>query len=226
MTNAVFLLGAYMILKEGLPPSAVTASFAALDPAFLLPYRDATFAEPDFDLTLADCWRGLALGTSLGWLRYAASGRQWGKIDLDRHRFYDDPDHGDLHLVVPGKFVAFKGPSLPGAERVGDTAGGLRAFAPAYYAGVLRALGVSDVVRLCAPRYPAAAFSSLGFAFHDLPFEEPRPPIHTQALSHKSALPLSPLISLNLPSSLLISLLISLCLNLPESISLHSSGII
>ena len=33
-------------------------------------------------------------------------------------------------------------------------------------------MGVTDVVRLCAPRYPAAAFTSRGLRHHDLPFDD------------------------------------------------------
>ena len=34
----------------------------------------------------------------------------WGETDIDQYEHYDDPLNGDLHIVVPGKFLAFKGP--------------------------------------------------------------------------------------------------------------------
>ena len=34
----------------------------------------------------------------------------WGETDVDQYEHYDDPLNGDLHIVVPGKFLAFKGP--------------------------------------------------------------------------------------------------------------------
>jgi len=28
-----------------------------------------------------------------------------------RYDYYDHPQHGDMHVIVPGKFIAFKGPA-------------------------------------------------------------------------------------------------------------------
>ena len=74
---------------------------------------------------------------------------------------------------MPGKFVAFKGPvALAGGGDYQDLESGARVFSPAFYADILRDMGVTDVVRLCAPRYPAAAFTSLGLRHHHLPFAD------------------------------------------------------
>ena len=53
-TNAVFLLGAYMILKLAMTPAQVAAHFAWMDPRLVAPYRDASFHIPDFGLELID----------------------------------------------------------------------------------------------------------------------------------------------------------------------------
>ena len=74
LTNAVFLLGAYMILKEGQTTDEVAARFNRLGKDDLLEaYRDATYSEPDFRLQLIDCWRGLAKGMEQGWVRATRS---------------------------------------------------------------------------------------------------------------------------------------------------------
>ena len=177
LTNAVFLLGAYAILKLDMTPRAVMASFDSLEPELLEPYRDAGYHPPDFDLRLIDCWKGLARGKQLGWVRYAPTGHVWGQLDLNEYRHYDDPANGDLHEVVPGKFIAFKGPEDLGDRAFRDAPSGIRAFSPSYYADLFRELRVSSVVRLCEARYAAAAFASRGFAHHDLPFGDcARPP--------------------------------------------------
>ena len=49
-TNAIFLLGCYMILKEEMSLRRVVASFSRLDAKLLEPYRDSTFAKPDFSI--------------------------------------------------------------------------------------------------------------------------------------------------------------------------------
>ena len=173
LTNAVFLLGAYMILREGLTPQAVAASFDRLDDELLEAYRDATHSKPDFRLRLIDCWRGLDKGIQQGWIRLAASAaKQWGQINMDEYRYFDNPFHGDLHEVLPGKFVAFKGPVDAGSFRYRDSASGMRTFSPSYYAEIFKDMGVSTVVRLNEPRYDSKAFTSQGFEHYDLEFED------------------------------------------------------
>ncbi len=45
-------------------------------------------------------------------------------MDVDEYEHYDDPVNGDLHEVVPGKFLAFKGPvDLGGAEHQDEACG-------------------------------------------------------------------------------------------------------
>ena len=51
LTNAVFLLGTYMILRLGFTVDEVSGSFSWLDRTLVEPFRDATYSESDFDLT-------------------------------------------------------------------------------------------------------------------------------------------------------------------------------
>jgi cell division cycle 14 len=177
LTNAIFLLGAYAILRLDMNPRAVAAHFDHIDPSLIEPYRDAGYHPSDFDLRLMDCWKGLAKGKQLGWIRYGGGGHVWGQLDMNEYLHYDDPCNGDLHEVVPRKFVAFKGPQDLGDCVFRDGANGIRAFSPSYYADIFREMRVRTVVRLCEPRYAAAAFTSHGVAHHDLPFDDcARPP--------------------------------------------------
>ena len=129
------------------------------------PYRDATYSNPDFDLSLRDCWRGLAKGMRRGWARL-------GSYDVETYRHFDDPINGDLQEVVPRKFIAFKGPVDLGSLKYLDKPTGVRVFSPSYYAKLFRNIGVSDVVRLNEPCYDAAAFTSRGLQHHHLEFED------------------------------------------------------
>ena len=176
LTNAVFLLGTYMILRLDMLVSDVSDSFSWLDRKLIEPYRDATFVEPDFGLTLEDCWGGLAKGIENGWLDLPTSRDEdyrWGLIDVDEYAHYDDPLNGDLHEVVPGKFIAFRGPlDIGGQALYRDDERGFRSFSPDFYAGVFKDFGVTAVVRLCEPRYDGRRFARNGTAFHDLEFED------------------------------------------------------
>jgi cell division cycle 14 len=174
LTNAVFLLGAYMLLKLGMAADAVYARFAWLRPAAVEAYRDASYAPPDFPLTLLDCWRGLDRGRRAGWVAMpAAPGSPWwGRTDVDRYEHYDDPLNGDMHVVVPGRLIALPGPvDLPCGADYSD-AGGRRVFGPGHCAAALRGAGAAAVVRLCEPEYDPAALAVCGLAHVDLPFPD------------------------------------------------------
>ena len=68
LTNAVFLLGAYMLIMLDMAPGAVAERFAGLDPALMEPYRDASYSPPDFRLSLLDCWSGIHRAIAHRWL--------------------------------------------------------------------------------------------------------------------------------------------------------------
>ena len=173
LTNAVFLLGTYMIQQLDKSSTVVSESFDWLDSDLMEPYRDASYARADFALELIDCWRGLEKGMLHGWVRYGGSDFMWGEIDVDEYRHYGSPANGDLQAVVPGKLVALKGPvGLPDGLSYHDDARGVRSFSPAFYHEILHALGVSTVVRLNEPRYAAEALTSAGFAHHTLEFPD------------------------------------------------------
>ena len=52
VTNAVFLLGAYLCLLHGATPQEAMRPFRGLDPSSILPFRDATWVKPSFALSL------------------------------------------------------------------------------------------------------------------------------------------------------------------------------
>ena len=183
LTNAVFLLGCYMILKLKMSTHGLEDIFDWLDDANSEGFRDATFSPDPFRLSLGDCWLGLERSLSLGWIEASIDGEHWGAVNILEYRHYDDPCNGDFHEVVPGKFIAFKGPvDLDGAAFRDDT-GGLRAFSPGHYADIFADdFGVAAVVRLNEARYDAAAFERRGIRHHHLEFDDcTAPPPHVVA---------------------------------------------
>ena len=154
LTNAAYLLGAYMILRLRMTACAVASAMSWLDASLTEDYRDATFSSPDFGLTLQDCWRGLETGQALGWVQAPTPGqpsRVWGMVDVDEYAHWDDPLCGDLNAVVPGRFIAFRGPHDLGGRAYSDELGHRR-FSPGYYADILRDLGATP-----PPSPPAAS---------------------------------------------------------------------
>jgi cell division cycle 14 len=181
LTNAAFLLGAYMVLRLNTTPCEVSRRFEGIGEENIEDYRDATFSPPDFGLRLIDCWAGLHRAMESSWL--APPTRQapqtWGKIDIDEYAHYEDPLNGDLHEVVPGKLIAFKGPKDLRGRVYTDDVHGHRTFSPTYYGDIFRELGVSTVVRLNEARYSARAFTDAGIEHHDLYFDDcTAPPKH------------------------------------------------
>jgi len=173
LTNAVFLLGSYLIITQQMRPDSVWKVFKNLEPQMEM-YRDATFSEDPFRLNLIDCWSGFARARSLGWI---------DMIDLDEYIHYDNPLEGDLHWIVPDKLIAFKGPhSLSNARLFHDTHG-YRVFSPTFYTdGPFTDMGVSTVVRLNELEYAPAEFEACGIRCVDLEFDDCSvPPTHVIA---------------------------------------------
>jgi cell division cycle 14 len=172
ITNAVFLLGCYMVIRMRLSPDVVWSAFDDLSDR-ITSYRDATFEKPSFHLTLIDCWRGLQRANTIGWV---------DMYDLDEYLHYDSPLEGDLHELVPGKLVAFRGPrSLPLFQDYQDD-NGVRTFSPGFYLEPFGDMSVSVVVRLNEPEYEAREFEAHGIATVDLEFEDcTAPPLDVMA---------------------------------------------
>ena len=59
VTNAVLLLGSFLVAAMGKTPEEAMKPFARLN-SHLKPYRDATYSACDFRLPVLDCLRGLA----------------------------------------------------------------------------------------------------------------------------------------------------------------------
>jgi cell division cycle 14 len=169
-TNACFLVGANMIMRLGQSPESVHDRFEPLLPD-LLSYRDISPGPQNFDLRLHDCWEALGKGLELDWVDFDDG------FDYEEYMHYDNPINGDLHVIVPEKLVAMKGPvDLPNGKVWQDTAQGTRDFSAEHYAQVLLDFDVCAVVRLNEPRYATGPFRAAGIAVADMLFDDCRPP--------------------------------------------------
>eukprot|EP00293_Proteomonas_sulcata_P005833 CAMPEP_0184322088 /NCGR_PEP_ID=MMETSP1049-20130417/122785_1 /TAXON_ID=77928 /ORGANISM="Proteomonas sulcata, Strain CCMP704" /LENGTH=323 /DNA_ID=CAMNT_0026643111 /DNA_START=52 /DNA_END=1023 /DNA_ORIENTATION=- len=160
-TNAVFLLGCYLIVEQKWTPEEAWRPFASFNTSPFLPYRDATFVRSTFDLPIIECWRGLVKGLEKKLIDFS-------NFNPDEYDYYDHPQHGDMHVLVPGKFIAFKGPT----GRRQRLTQGLFSHTPRDYVEVFRHHGVTAIVRLNSKEYDRNEFLRCGFNHHDLFFED------------------------------------------------------
>jgi cell division cycle 14 len=192
VTNSAFLLGSYMIMRWNVDFDALSAAFESIS-SLLVPYRDISFGVQNFHLHVHDCWKGLIKAKDLGWVDFGPAG-----FDLQDYLHLDSPLNADLHELVPGKFLAMRGPrDLATGEMWGDATrldGSFshRDFSPAHYAGIFQQFNVCAVVRLNAPQYDRRGFAEAGIAVADLFFQDcTDPPVDVVAkfLAIAEALP-------------------------------------
>ena len=177
LTNIVFLVGSYMILRHS---SDLRSTLSCLEPLMsqTIPYRNVSRDTDPFDLHLRDCLAALERAKAVGWL---------DAFDVEEYRNLDNPLNADLHVVVPGKLIIMRGPlDLPDGARWRDVttdSGSLRRdFSPAHYADVLAALGAVAVLRCNAPAYDRRGFEAAGIVVVDLGCEDgAAPPVDAVA---------------------------------------------
>ena len=176
LTNAVFLTGAYLMMCFDFELKDVKDRLATF---FLqtVPFQDVSPGKQNFGLQIEDCWSGLLKAKQLGWVSFRTGG-----FVLDRYLHYDSPLNADLHEVVPGKLIAFRGPCAVPSDKLYldkemcEQGFCSREFSPSYYVDIFHHLNVQAVVRLNEPQYCADDFVKGGIAVADLPFDDCSPP--------------------------------------------------
>ena len=171
--NCALLLAAFLLMELDYTPEDSLRPFTAISGS-LRPFRDASYSSADFLLSVDDCLHGIARARRAGLIDFRE-----GSFDVAAYDHYEDPANADLHIIVPGKLVAFRGPR-DFAEREGqlwaDLPSGERAFHPAHYLPIFRELGVTIVLRLNELSYSTDALVKAGVAVFALPFADCTPP--------------------------------------------------
>jgi cell division cycle 14 len=165
ITNAGFLMGAYLLLELGYDADSPLMPLSNVSPSPYLDFRDATYGPVTFGLSIRDAWRGLAKAHSLGWFDAGSN----DAFDLEEYEHYENPGNGDLHWLVPNKILAFKGPThdIP-AGRTWFDSKDVRMFSPEFYVESFLDMGVACVVRLNEAQYDRQAFVQRGLEHVDL----------------------------------------------------------
>jgi len=134
-SNAAFLMGAFMIIILKYSAEEAWSKFESYKNE-LKPFRDATMGVSTYKWTVEDCLQGLYYAIKLKWYKY-------DEFDFKKYEYYEKIDHGDMNWIVPGKFLAFSGPS----EEEYDEEG-YRTFTPDDYSPIFNKFNIRTVIRL------------------------------------------------------------------------------
>nr|XP_043899878.1 dual specificity protein phosphatase CDC14AB isoform X1 [Solea senegalensis] len=157
-SNAAVLIGGYAVIYLKKTPEEAYKALISGSNAPYLPFRDASFGNSSYSLTLLDCLQGIRKALQHGFFDFE-------RFDVDEYEHYERVENGDLNWIVPGKFLAFSGPHPK--TRVEN---GYPLHAPEAYFPYFRKHNVTSVVRLNRKIYDAKRFSDAGFNHHDLFF--------------------------------------------------------
>jgi len=156
-TNAACLMGAFQVIILGRSAEEAWEPFAKASPP-LAEYRDASYTNSPYRCSILDALRGLEYGIKLKFFDVK-------NFNLRDYEFYEKVEIGDLNWIIPGKFVAFSGPS----DKPRD-AEGYRRFTPEDYVPIFKKFGVTRVVRLNNKQYDENRFIKNGINHTDLYF--------------------------------------------------------
>ncbi len=155
--NAAFLMGAYQVIILSRTAEEAWMPFQKAKATFT-DFRDASYLECTYKCTILDCLRGLEYGIHLKWFSMKS-------FDLRDYEHYARVENGDMNWIIPGKFIAFSGPSNNPRD-----AEGYRRFTPEDYVPIFKKLGVTLVIRLNNKQYDKTRFTINGIKHQDLYF--------------------------------------------------------
>ncbi|XP_023392051.1 dual specificity protein phosphatase CDC14A isoform X4 [Pteropus vampyrus] len=101
--NAAFLIGAYAVIYLKKTPEEAYRALLSGSNSPYLPFRDASFGNCTYNLTILDCLQGIRKGLQHGFFDFET-------FDVDEYEHYERVENGDFNWIVPGKFLAFSGP--------------------------------------------------------------------------------------------------------------------
>lgn len=127
----------------------------------LTTFRDAAFAINTYPVTVLDCARAFYRAKCLNHFDYLT-------FDIHKFEHLSKLENGDVSWIVPGKFIAFSGPTTAPRE-VGP---GLHALSPEGYVPLFKSLGVTCVVRFNKKCYDRNVFLRGGIHHVDLFYED------------------------------------------------------
>ncbi|XP_026054183.1 dual specificity protein phosphatase CDC14AB isoform X2 [Carassius auratus] len=156
--NAAVLIGAYAVIYLKKTPEEAYRALISGSNASYLPFRDASFGNCTYNLTVLDCLQGIRKALRHGFLNLET-------FDINEYEHYERVENGDLNWIVPGKLLAFSGP-----HPKSKIENGYPLHAPEAYFPYFRKHNVTTIVRLNKKIYDAKRFTDAGFDHYDLFF--------------------------------------------------------
>ncbi|XP_010015413.1 PREDICTED: dual specificity protein phosphatase CDC14A-like [Nestor notabilis] len=158
--NAAFLIGAYAVIYlKKTPEEAYRTLLSGSNPPYL-PFRDASFGNCTYNLTILDCLQGINKALQHGFFDFKT-------FDVDEYEHYERVENGDFNWIVPGKFLAFSGP-----HPKSKLENGYPLHAPEAYFPYFKKHNVTSIIRLNKKIYEAKRFTDAGFEHYDLFFTD------------------------------------------------------
>jgi len=155
--NAAVNIGAFAVFYLEKSPDEAFEPLGRLRPAYH-PFRDAGYGPNVYQITVLDVLRGLFRGKREGWIDLET-------FDLQEYEHFEKVENGDLNWHVPGKFLAFSGPS--GRKQIIQ---GYQTLTPEDYISYFKKKNVTCVVRLNKKIYDRRQFTDHGIRHVDLYF--------------------------------------------------------
>uniref|UniRef100_A0A672QDV1 protein-tyrosine-phosphatase n=1 Tax=Sinocyclocheilus grahami TaxID=75366 RepID=A0A672QDV1_SINGR len=156
--NAAVLIGAYAVIYLKKTPEEAYRALISGSNASYLPFRDASFGNCTYNLTVLDCLQGIRKALQHGFLNFET-------FDVNEYEHYERVENGDLNWIIPGKLLAFSGP-----HPKSKIENGYPLHAPEAYFPYFRKHDVTTIVRLNKNIYDAKRFTDAGFDHYDLFF--------------------------------------------------------
>ncbi|XP_054712759.1 dual specificity protein phosphatase CDC14AB-like [Uloborus diversus] len=156
--NAAFLIGAYAIIYLGKSAVEAYQPLVGNNSPLFIPFRDASFSQCTYNLTLSDCLHAISKALENEFLDLET-------FDVEEYEHYEKVENGDLNWIVPNKLIAFCGPHSRSKSE-----NGYPLHSPESYFPYFRKHNVSTIVRLNKKVYDAHRFMNHGFDHKDLFF--------------------------------------------------------
>ncbi|XP_072516123.1 dual specificity protein phosphatase CDC14AB isoform X2 [Salminus brasiliensis] len=156
--NAAVLIGAYAVIYLKKTPEEAYRALISGSNASYLPFRDASFGNCTYNLTILDCLQGIRKAQQHGFLNFET-------FDVTEYEHYERVENGDFNWILPSKFLAFSGP-----HPKSKVENGYPLHAPEAYFPYFRKHNVTTVIRLNKKIYEAKRFTDAGFDHYDLFF--------------------------------------------------------
>lgn len=171
--NAAYLISAFCVIY--LLETAEEA-FSRFETTKLCPFRDASWGDCSYNLTILDCLKGLERAMKVseirttqrrspqnGWFSYK-------QFNIEQYEYYEQVTNGDLNWIIPGEIVAFSGPPADEAALIANRLKPNDCMTPERYVSILKSLKVNLVIRLNKKQYNPAAFVRAGIKHVELYF--------------------------------------------------------